>query len=351
MSEKKQRDRNRQDSELQKPSNHVQEGSTDVLPKITVEVLEEINNDVDSLQKTALIGKIMGRNRSRNEIRGWIRQNWPLAREVYFINKQFFIIEFSQKEYGDSVIGGRPWKFEENFVYTQKWVPNFDIYKKMNDECPVWIRLYSLPFEYWSEECLKAIGNRLGQTLNIDMGDDDLIHYARIQIILIEEIPRVINLKSSQGVWIQKLEKEETKFYCCKCKRRNRFEKDCGIPIRKEWRAKEVERANEAQEEKEIPQETIFDKEKTEELAPSTSLQADNDKTLVICDSCEPPIELLQVEEQEIQNDELHILEPRTISRTMAMDKENKKNQMEDRKENKQSEKGGRRSPPRAILN
>lgn len=62
---------------------------------------------------------------------------------------------------------------DDQFVFIQKWVENFNASAMDPITEPTWLRLYNLPLEYWSKDILSKIDNSVGQTLDIDMGDDD----------------------------------------------------------------------------------------------------------------------------------------------------------------------------------
>ena len=39
----------------------------------------------------------------------------------------------------------------------------------MSDSLPIWVKLPNFPFEYWSEEFFKLIGNAIGTFLEADL--------------------------------------------------------------------------------------------------------------------------------------------------------------------------------------
>ncbi|GLJ13647.1 hypothetical protein SUGI_0217120 [Cryptomeria japonica] len=125
------------------------------------------------------------------------------AKEVYFMPNQFFMVKFEAEEVRNDILKS-VWKFGEAFVYVMKWSPNFDPKMMEPTHGPLWIQLYYLPFEFWSEESLRKIGNNQGQILNFDMGEDDTTHYVRTQIIWVVKIPNVIKLRTKWGIWNQK---------------------------------------------------------------------------------------------------------------------------------------------------
>ncbi|GLJ47722.1 hypothetical protein SUGI_1007960 [Cryptomeria japonica] len=67
--------------------------------------------------------------------------------------KQFFTVEFKNKEDRDEILAGGPWSFGSAFIYIKKWTPKFNPAAYNPEEKPVWVRLYNLPFEFWSVDC------------------------------------------------------------------------------------------------------------------------------------------------------------------------------------------------------
>ncbi|GLJ45757.1 hypothetical protein SUGI_0962890 [Cryptomeria japonica] len=80
----------------------------------------------------------------------------------------------------------------------------------------MWIRLYNLQHEYWNEETFAQIGNKLGTFIKVDeaITSNDYNMYARICIYWQDThpLPRMVELKTGEGVWKQMLEVREDKF-------------------------------------------------------------------------------------------------------------------------------------------
>ncbi|GLJ27576.1 hypothetical protein SUGI_0540940 [Cryptomeria japonica] len=76
---------------------------------------------------------------------------------------------------------------------------------------PVWIHLYNLPIEYWSEACLEMIGRSFGTLLEIDeeIVEGDLYAYARVIIAAIKATPPSVMFLTANGNWKQHIEIEK----------------------------------------------------------------------------------------------------------------------------------------------
>ncbi|GLJ49987.1 hypothetical protein SUGI_1063130 [Cryptomeria japonica] len=160
------------------------------------------------------------------------------------MQRQFFKVEFALESDKAFVLQAGPWKWNDSFIFVQNWSPNFDPTIMTPSNGSTWLRFHNLPFKFWSENCLKAIGDTLGQTINIDMGRDDFIRFARIEIIHITNTPGFINLKTKSGVWKQAVEIEKSKFFCLRCRSKNHNEEVCNSdppPTHKVWKPKSEE--------------------------------------------------------------------------------------------------------------
>ncbi|GLJ10755.1 hypothetical protein SUGI_0134330 [Cryptomeria japonica] len=110
-------------------------------------------------------------------------------------------IEFSTKRIGLQII---------TQSICKPWSSNFDPLPLAVYSAPVWIRLYNLPIEYWSEIIQEKIGRKLGTLLEVDFDDeDDLCKFARLRIAAIKRILVPITLLTSSGEWHQQVEIEK----------------------------------------------------------------------------------------------------------------------------------------------
>jgi len=70
----------------------------------------------------------------------------------------------------------------------------------------VWIRLYSLPWEYWEEESLQAIGNALGEFIKV-AEETKLCRYTSYAWIYVymdlkQALPDTVSLFHEDVEWI-----------------------------------------------------------------------------------------------------------------------------------------------------
>jgi hypothetical protein len=77
-------------------------------------------------------------------------------------SKGFFTIIFHNLEDRNRIFDGGPYFYNTAGLFLRFWTEKFSPEKEDFAHAPVWIRLYSLPQEFWLEEVLAGIGNTIG---------------------------------------------------------------------------------------------------------------------------------------------------------------------------------------------
>ncbi|GLJ07403.1 hypothetical protein SUGI_0066230 [Cryptomeria japonica] len=174
---------------------------------VRIDFSKELKEDVVFWEDFAVIAKIIGLNWPRKEIRNWVECNWGKRTVMKFIAKGFFVVLFEKEEERNKVLIERNWFILSHAVYIQPWAPHFDptllvVYSK-----PVWIQLYNLPIEYWSQEIWEKIGRTLGTLLKTHFDNvEDICKCAHMKITAVKKIPERITLVLEFGEWSQKVE-------------------------------------------------------------------------------------------------------------------------------------------------
>ena len=106
-------------------------------------------------------------------------------------------------------------------LFLRPWKEKFYPEKEDMRIALVWIRLYSLPQEYWDVEILEELGNCLGSFIKISEQTKSQRYtaYARICIYmdLSKALPEAIRLLWDDDEWLQNLDYEQVPFRCCRC--------------------------------------------------------------------------------------------------------------------------------------
>ncbi|GLJ40233.1 hypothetical protein SUGI_0825940 [Cryptomeria japonica] len=132
------------------------------------------------------------------------------------------------------ILNQENWFANNHAIYLQLWSPNFDPIPLAIYSTPVWIRLYNLPIEYWSEDLLENIGRTLGALLEVDFDDeDDLCKYAHLRIAAVKRIPKSITFLTSSGEWCQQVEIVKDIKQCPRCGSKFHGLGECKMFVRK----------------------------------------------------------------------------------------------------------------------
>jgi hypothetical protein len=136
----------------------------------------------------ALIGKFIGIWPMERALLSWITAKWkPKAHfDIQLGSKGFFTIIFTRLDDRDKILEGGPYFFNSTGLYLRNWTKRFNPDKEDFTWAPVWIRLYSLPQDYWDDETLKDIGNALGNFIKIaeQTKTNKYTSYARICVYM-----------------------------------------------------------------------------------------------------------------------------------------------------------------------
>jgi hypothetical protein len=124
-----------------------------------------VGENTQFMKEHALIGKFMGLWPSERDLMHWIKTWWnPKGHyELQLSSKGFFTIIFFNLEDKDRIFENGMYFFNSAGLYLRFWTDHFSLEKEDFTFAPVWIRLYSLPREFWLEEILTGIGNTLGR--------------------------------------------------------------------------------------------------------------------------------------------------------------------------------------------
>ena len=112
----------------------------------------------------SLIGKLIGFWPNEQALRDRIEAKWKTKAHynLQLGSKVFFTIIFHHLEDKARVEDGGPYFFNVACLYLRNWVEIFYPEKEDLSWDMIWIRMYSLPQEYWDETILQEISNTLG---------------------------------------------------------------------------------------------------------------------------------------------------------------------------------------------
>ncbi|GLJ28744.1 hypothetical protein SUGI_0566570 [Cryptomeria japonica] len=199
-----------------------------------IDFSKELKEDVVFWEEYVVIAKIIGLNWPRKDITKWVECNWGKRTVTKFIAKGFFVVLFEEEEERNRPLIDRNWFIMLHAVYIQPWMPHFYPTPLAVYSEPVWIRLYNLLIEYWSEELWEKIGRTLGTLLETDFDDvEDICKCAHMRIATVKRILERITLVSDLREWSQKVEIDKEIARCPRCGSKFHGEKECKMYVRK----------------------------------------------------------------------------------------------------------------------
>jgi hypothetical protein len=199
------------------------------------------------MKEHALIGKFLGLWPTERDLNKWIKHWWnPKGDyEVQLSSKGFFTIILYNLEDKDRIFENGPYFFNSAGLFLRFWTERFSPDKEDFTMAPVWIRLYSLPQEFWLEEILMGIGNTLGQYVKASEATKQRKYtsYARICVYMniSKALPGSVTLEYQDEDWQQTLDYEHIPFRCRRCHEHGHLFRDCPL-IKQAAKASETRR-------------------------------------------------------------------------------------------------------------
>jgi len=198
---------------------------------------ENLRRKIQYMKDHALIGKFIGIWPNEKALQWWIQTYWkPKGHiDLQLGSKGFFTIIFFNVEDRNRVFEGGPYFFNSAGLYLRYWKEKFNPDKEDLTVAPVWVRLYSLPSEYWLPEILEDIGNTLGNFVKVSEQTklSRYTSYARICVYMniSKDLPEAINLSWEDEEWLQPLDYEHIPFRCRKCHTHGHLFRDCPLNL------------------------------------------------------------------------------------------------------------------------
>jgi hypothetical protein len=131
---------------------------------------------------------------------------------------------------------GKNWSVNFSPLLLKPWSPLFNASREKLDKIPVWVRLPSLPLQFWSLDYFKAIRNFLGDFLEADLSFEETKQrkIARILVNLNvrEGLGEEIDLSWGSFTHTQLLDYENVPFRCRRCHQYGHLVANCHLPLR-----------------------------------------------------------------------------------------------------------------------
>lgn len=187
------------------------------------------------MQTYAIISKFMGLWPTEKALQTWIKNHWKPkgSIDLHLGSKGFFTVVFANIEDKDRVFEGGPYFFVAAGLYMRPWRMNFMLERKTFTSVPVWVRLYSLPLDYWQIDSLITIGNKLGRYVKTSEATrrGKYTSFTRIclEMDLFGALPDEVILEVYNEEWVQTVDYEHITFRCQKCHEHGHLLRECSL--------------------------------------------------------------------------------------------------------------------------
>ena len=156
------------------------------------------------------------------------RKHWPTSWVKGILHSSVLNIEDR-----DWIFEGAPYFYAAAGLYMRPWMMNFVPERETFTSVLVWVRLYSLPLDYWQTESLAAIGNKLGHFVKVSEATrrGKYTSFARICVAmdLWEALPDEVMLEVFDEEWVQTVDYEHIPFRCHRCHEHGHLFRDCPL--------------------------------------------------------------------------------------------------------------------------
>ncbi|CAL5438294.1 unnamed protein product [Camellia sinensis] len=126
-----------------------------------------------------------------------------LLEDVVSIDNSFFIFKVKSEEAMDTILEDGPYYVGARLIVIKKWQPGLKLTKCEFSSAPLWVKLYNVPLEFWSEEGLGYIASILGTPLYLDEPTfkRSRLTFARIciEVPANKEIPKSFKINLGYG--------------------------------------------------------------------------------------------------------------------------------------------------------
>lgn len=192
--------------------------------------------------KGCLIIKLLGKNIGFKSLMDRVHHLWNLKGTMVPVDVGlgYYIICFETKSDYHRVNTRGPWIIQDHYLTVRKWHSNFKADMATAIKTAVWVRVPLLPTEFYKEDNIKEIAEKLGKYLKLDTKtyDSKRGSYARIcvEMDLSQPLPPSIAVERYNYF----LEYEHLHQFCFSCGRVGLRWESCGMSPKSEKGSDEV---------------------------------------------------------------------------------------------------------------
>ncbi|XP_026400175.1 uncharacterized protein LOC113296052 [Papaver somniferum] len=148
-----------------------------------------------------------------------LRKQWIVKGKFQLIplGKGFFIIKLDNEE-DISLIWKCLWIVESQNLKLRAWEPNFNLNNQKTTSSFVWVMFPGLSIEYWKENIILQMGNKVGRAIKVDENtlkrENGFYASVLVEVDLEKSIPSKISIESKYGKFEQSLQIPKLPKFC-----------------------------------------------------------------------------------------------------------------------------------------
>lgn len=137
--------------------------------------------------------------------------------ELIAITDDYFLVRFAMEDDYNYVKYGGPCMVLEHYLIVKEWRSNFNPSTDKTENMLVWIRFLDLPIEYYGEEYLMKIGEKVGMPIKVDYATSLITRrmFARMYVEI--NLTKPLLAKYNMHCKIYKIEYEVIHLVCFHC--------------------------------------------------------------------------------------------------------------------------------------
>lgn len=119
----------------------------------------------------SVIVKLLGRNIGYKALETRIQSLWAKKGVTKLINigHGFYVVKLTNVEDYMNTLTAGPWMIYDHYLTIRPWEPMFNLATASIDKVAVWVRLPRIFLEYYDKDALEFIGDRIGETVKVDI--------------------------------------------------------------------------------------------------------------------------------------------------------------------------------------
>ncbi|XP_075662916.1 uncharacterized protein LOC142632378 [Castanea sativa] len=135
----------------------------------------------------SLFGKFLT-NRPFNQraAKNILRTTWKFGSDLKIIDmgEGLFLFKFAMESQLTWVLNNGPWSFDNYLLLLRRWEKGMNANTIKFTHCSMWVQVWGLPFELFSEDVASDIGRGIGPMVEVDCkgATSDLAKFLRIRV-------------------------------------------------------------------------------------------------------------------------------------------------------------------------